>query len=116
MMLLKGDNVIRSLARARLKRDCALKSIEGIYAVALVAQSDSTKTPSFHAWYLYLKSFVDEFRLQQDVINNSSIYLNRADEFEQVDRPIVTSMESMIFEIKSIISPETSRKIHLRHC
>ena len=102
------DAASRELTRARLKRDCVLKSIESIYVVALAAQSDTTKMPSLHARSVYLEPFSDEFRLQQDIIINSLIDLDRAEEFEQVDQSIHTSMESMFFEIKSIIGPGTN--------
>lgn len=95
----------RELSRARVKRDRALKSIENIYAAALVAQSDATKLPLFHARSLYLESFSDEFRRQQDVIINSLIDLGRSEEFEQVDQLVDTSMETMFFEIKSLLGP-----------
>jgi len=60
--------------------------------------------PLFHVRTVYFASFPDEFRLQQDVIINSLIDLNREHEFEQIEWPIVTAMESMFFGIKSLIA------------
>lgn len=104
---IKNDTVVRELSRARLKRDCTLKSIESIHAVAVAAKSDCSQMSSLYARSMYLDTLSDEFRLQQDVIINSLIDLDRAEEFERDDQPIITFMESIFFEIKAIIGSGT---------
>jgi len=96
------------LARARVKRDCALKSIEGIHATALDARSDTRKLPSLNVRVEDLESFVRQFIQQQDIIINALIDLDRATEFDQVDRPVTTKMESLRFEIKTTVAIDTS--------
>ncbi|XP_008181740.1 uncharacterized protein LOC103309029 [Acyrthosiphon pisum] len=92
------------LTRARAKRDDILNSIKGIYATALEARSDVSRVPSLIIHADDLNRLVEQFQSQRDVIINALIDLNRIAEFEQVDRPLVTSMESIRLEIKTIVA------------
>lgn len=92
------------LTRARVKRDDILNSIKGIYATALEARSDVSRVPSLIIHVEDLNRLVEQFQSQRDVIINALVDLNRIAEFEQVDRPVVTSMESMRLEIKTIVA------------
>lgn len=99
-----------ALARARVKRDCALKSIEGIHVTASDARSDANKLPSLNIRAEDLGSFVRQFVQQQDIIVNALIDLDRVIEFDRVDRPATTKMESTRFEIKTIVASDTSNR------
>ncbi|XP_008180804.1 uncharacterized protein LOC103308715 [Acyrthosiphon pisum] len=92
------------LTRARAKRDDILNSIKGIHATALEARSDVSRVPSLIIHADDLNRLVEQFQSQRDVIINALIDLNRIAEFEQVDRPLVTSMESIRLEIKTIVA------------
>jgi len=100
----KEDIPEYTLARARVKRDIALKSIQGIYTTALEARADASLLPSLCIRAEDLNMFVDQFLSQQDSIINSLIDLNQIDDLELTDHPHITSMESMRFEIKNIVA------------
>jgi len=55
-----------------------------------------------------LNKFVDQFQCQQDVIIYALIDLDRVSEFEQEDRPMICSMESLRLKIKTIVVSTTS--------
>jgi len=91
----KEESAENTLTRARVKRDKILKSIKGIHATALKARADIDKLPSLIIHAEDLNKFVDQFQCQQDVIINALIDLGRVSEFEQEDRPMTCSMESL---------------------
>lgn len=92
------------LMRARVNRDDVLMSIKGIHATALEARANVSVVPSLIIHAEDLNRYVEQFQHQKYVIINALIDLERIDEFEQVDRPMISSMESMRLEIKTIVA------------
>ncbi|XP_060871447.1 uncharacterized protein LOC132945707 [Metopolophium dirhodum] len=102
--LKKEEDPVKVLLRGRVKRDNILNSVKNIHATALEARADIGKIPSLIIHAEELNKFVEQFQHQQDIIINALIDADRIAEFEQVDRPLITSMESMRLEIKTIVA------------
>ncbi|CAI6347553.1 unnamed protein product [Macrosiphum euphorbiae] len=100
----KEETAENALARARVKRDNVLNSIKGIHVTALAARSDADRVPSLIIHAEDLNQYVEQFQRQQDVIINALIDLDRVAEFDQDDRPMIASMESMRLEIKTVVA------------
>lgn len=108
----KEESTENILMRARVKRDDVLNSIKGIHATALKARADANiLLPALIIHAEDLNWFVEQFQIQRDVIINSLIDFDRVAEFEQVDRPLSTSMESMRLEIETIVASVTPSSI-----
>lgn len=58
----------------------------------------------FYQYSENLNRFVEQFQHQQDVIINALIDLDHVDEFKQVDRPMISLIESMRLKIKTIVA------------
>lgn len=71
-------------------------------------RSDANKLPSLSIRAEELDGFVRQFVQQQDIIINALINLDRVTDFDQVDRLVTTRMESLRFEIKTIVVTDTS--------
>jgi len=100
----KEETPENALARARVKRDNVLNSIKSIHATALAARADADRVPSLIIHADDLNEYVEQFQRQQDVIINALIDLNRIAEFDQDDRPMIASLESMRLEIKTVVA------------
>ncbi|CAI6372343.1 unnamed protein product [Macrosiphum euphorbiae] len=100
----KEETAENALARARVKRDNVLNSIKGIHVTALAARSDADRVPSLIIHAEDLNQYVEQFQRQQDVIINALIDLDRVAEFDQDDRPMIASMETMRLEIKTVVA------------
>lgn len=95
----KVEDHAATLAYARAMRDRALKSITEIHAAAQEARSDNTKLSSFSMRNAKLEYFVAQFRTEQSSIVRALVALDRLAELDIIDDPIVTSMETMCYEI-----------------
>lgn len=104
----KEETPENALARARVKRDNVLNSIKSIHATALAARADADRVPSLIIHADDLNEYVEQFQRQQDVIINALIDLNRVAEFDQDDRPMIASLESMRLEIKTVVASVVS--------
>ncbi|CAI6374166.1 unnamed protein product [Macrosiphum euphorbiae] len=100
----KEETAENALARARVKRDNVLNSIKGIHVTALAARSDANRVPSLIIHAEDLNQYVEQFQRQQDVIINALFDLDRVAEFDQDDRPMIASMETMRLEIKTVVA------------
>ena len=100
----KEENPEKVLTRARVKRDMILSSIKGIHATALQARADVVRLPYLIIHADDLNELVEQFQHQQDVIIDALIDLDRISEYGQADRPLITCMESIRLEIKTILA------------
>eukprot|EP00102_Acyrthosiphon_pisum_P021653 XP_016658863.1 PREDICTED: uncharacterized protein LOC103309027 [Acyrthosiphon pisum] len=92
------------LTRARAKRDVLLKSINRIHDTAVEARDDISKVPALVIHAEDLNDFVGQFQYQQDIIIDALIGVNRVPEFEQDDHPLISTMDSLRLEIKTILA------------
>ncbi|CAI6364994.1 unnamed protein product [Macrosiphum euphorbiae] len=102
--LKKEEDPEKVLLRSRVKRDNILNSVKNIHATALEARADIGKIPSLIIHAEELNKLVEQFHHQQDIIINALIDVDRIAEFEHSDRPLITSMESLRLEIKTIVA------------
>ncbi|CAI6359149.1 unnamed protein product [Macrosiphum euphorbiae] len=100
----KEEDPENILTRARAKRDVLLKSINRIHDTAVEARADISKIPTLIIHAEDLNVLVDQFQYQQDIIIDALISVNRVPEFEQNDHPLISTMDSMRLEIKTILA------------
>lgn len=99
----KEDFVV-TLNCARAMSDRALKPFREIHVVGVEAQLDNKHLAALKTRVGKLEYFVNQFRGEQACVVMLLANLKRLAELETVDGPIVTSMESMYYQIEPIES------------
>jgi len=91
----------RELARARLSRDAALKSVFNLHVLSLEASSDTQKQKVFLARYSSLERFRNNVEKEQQIIMLSLVGLERGEEYFEVDEAASDKLEQLCGEIEA---------------
>lgn len=91
----------RELARARLSRDAALKSVFNLHVLSQEASSDTQKQDVFLARYISLERFRNNVEKEQQIIMSSLVGLERGEEYFEVDEAVSDKLEQLCGEIEA---------------
>lgn len=92
----------RELTRARIARDAALNSIKNVHTLSMSASLNPQNSELFLARYSTLVRSISNFEAEQQIVMAMLVDLDRADEFNDTDRPVTELMEQLQGEIEVV--------------
>ncbi|XP_050065960.1 uncharacterized protein LOC114132842 [Aphis gossypii] len=95
-------NEKRELARARLARDAALKSVVNLHVLSQKASLDTQRQETFLARYGSLERFRNNVEKEQQIIMSSLVGLDREDEYVNVDEATSDKLEQLCGDIEVV--------------
>ncbi|XP_050066536.1 uncharacterized protein LOC126555682 [Aphis gossypii] len=95
-------NEKRELARARLERDAALKSVVNLHVLSQKASLDTQRQETFLARYGSLERFRNNVEKEQQIIVSSLVGLDREDEYVNVDEATSDKLEQLCGDIEVV--------------